>query len=113
MDRSSPINPEDALQQKRLQELAETFKDAWEHATSADILRFLPPPDDPLRPAALRELIKADLNIRWQRKQPVALEAYLKNFPELSGRLTIDLIFEEFIVRQQFGDQPDLSTYRE
>lgn len=113
MDRPSPTDPDAAIQQKRLQALAETFHEAWSNATSADIQRFLPPRDDPLRPAALRELIKADLNIRWQRKQPVVLEAYLKNYPELSGRLTTDLIYEEFLVRQQFGDHPSLATYQQ
>ena len=58
-------------QESRLRQLVGEFENAWRRASSPgrgpDLRVFLPSPDDPLRRAALEELIKADLLERWQR----------------------------------------------
>ena len=114
MDRPGQPNSHAANDRQRLQSLADTLHEAWKHATSVDLLRFLPPASDPLRRAALTELIKVDLTIRWQRQQPIFLETYLKRFPELgpAARLPQDLILEEFRARQMHGEPPQLDDYR-
>jgi len=57
----------------------------------------------------LAELIKVDLENRWKaNRDPKPLEAYLAEFPELVAELPVDLIYEEFHIRRQAGD--DLST---
>ena len=98
----------------RLMDWVERFEQAWRDAGSADPAAFLPPPDDPLRPSVLHELIKSDLEIRWRRGQPVRLEHYLEKFPELgpAGSLAPELIFEEYRARERFGDRPPLADYR-
>jgi serine/threonine protein kinase len=99
---------------RRLNELAERLEAAWQNAETVDLGALLPGPADPLRPAALRELIKTDLEIRWRRGQPAVLERYLGEFPEL-GPVTAppaELIFEEYRVRQLHGDQPSMDTYK-
>jgi serine/threonine protein kinase/formylglycine-generating enzyme required for sulfatase activity len=98
----------------RLLELVGRFEQAWREAGSADLAAFLPPPEDPLRPAALHELIKTELEIRWRRGLGGELEDYLKKFPELgpAESLPPQLIFEEYRVRQRFGDRPLLNDYR-
>jgi hypothetical protein len=77
--------------------------------------RYLPPPADPLRPLALRELIKTDLEIRWRRGLGVTLEFYLSRFPELGPAqvLSPELVYEEYAVRHRHGDRPALAIYQE
>jgi serine/threonine protein kinase/tetratricopeptide (TPR) repeat protein len=100
---------------KRVQELADRFAAAWQHAETVDLASYLPPEGDPLRAAALVELLKTDLEMRWQRNQVVGLEEYVQRFPELGSAQTVpvQLIYEEFRVRHRFGDQPQLSSYKQ
>ena len=113
MDRSSKAGSL-SDQEKRLQQLSETFQEAWKKATSVNIQTYLPPVGDPLRHRALCQLVKTELSIRWQRKQKVLLEQYLKSYPELgsAGALPAELIFEEFRVRQLHGDRVAMDEYR-
>jgi serine/threonine protein kinase len=63
---------------------------------------------------ALVELIKVDLEYRWQRQRaPKLVEEYTAEFPELisAGLVPADLIYEEYHIRKQAGDQPQQSEY--
>ncbi len=99
---------------QRLQDLTDRFENAWQQADSVDLGVFLPPAGDPLRNVALFELIKSDLEIRWRHGQIIGLEFYLDRFPELGDaeHFPVELIFEEYRVRQLYGDKPELATYR-
>jgi hypothetical protein len=99
----------------RLQEAADRFEELWRSDGAADVQRFLPYPEDPLRPVILEELIKADLEFRWRRGQGMELECYLEQFPELATARgpSPQLIYEEYRVRQCYGDRADLVVYRE
>jgi hypothetical protein len=98
----------------RLQSCASRFEDSWRQREDVPIDEFLPPAGDSLRPAALYELIKTDLEIRWRRGQRALLDFYLGRYPELgrAENLPAALVVEEFRVRQMLGDRPDLSTYQ-
>jgi serine/threonine protein kinase len=102
------------LEWHRLQELADRYQESWQEGKSADLERFLPALDNPLRPQVLHELIVVDMEMRWQRGQVVGLEYYVEKYPELgtAPSLPAKLIFEEYHVRHRFGDRPDLSTYQ-
>ncbi len=111
-------NPGDLGQLKtneleQLQNIAERLEEAWRQGHSVDLGQFLPPPGDALRPIVLRELIKTELELRWQRGQRVHLESYLEKYPELGSASTIapELIYEEYRVRQFYGDKPSLSVF--
>src|SRR5262245_46257428 len=71
------------------------------------------PADHPLRRPALVEMIKIDLERRWQSGRRVAVEAYLKLLPELGppDTLPADLIQTEYEVRRQFGAPADLTDF--
>src|SRR5262249_49846900 len=71
---------------------------------------LLPPPGDPTRRAVLIELVKTDLEIRWRRRRGLLLEHYAARFPELvaDGEPPVELIYEEYWVRQRHGDRPEL-----
>jgi serine/threonine protein kinase len=99
---------------RRLNELANRLEEAWQNAETVDLGPLLPAATDPLRTAALRELIKTDLAIRWRRGKTAELESYLRDFPELSsaGGTCVELLYEEFRVRHLYGDKPALDAYQ-
>ena len=106
----SPLTNDDW---KQLLSVADRFEEAWKGTEPADLARFLPPADTPLRVAVLQELIKTDLEVRCRRGLPVALEDYAARFPELGSArdLPAVLIYEEYRVRTLFGDRPPLTAY--
>jgi len=66
---------------------------------------------DRLRVPALIEMIKIDLERRWQRGRQIPLETYLKAYPELASPegLLVTLLRAEYEVRCQFGAPPSQS----
>jgi len=67
---------------------------------------FLPQDNRAVRELALPELIKVDLEYRWQHDcSPRQMESYAEQFPELGplDALPAELIYEEFQVRMQAG----------
>ncbi len=98
-----------------LQAFAERFAKAAVSSASVDLAAYLPPVGQSVRAAVLHELIKIDLEIRWQRKQGLPLEDYQRRFPELGPlpALPAQLIYEEYRARRLFGDAPPLEQYHE
>ena len=101
----------------RLQDILDRFEKAWNNVGSEDAIdlrAYLPPVEDTLRPVALSELIKAELEIRWRRGQTVRIESYINEFPELQVVGTLPpLIYEEYRVRHMHGDKPPVTAYQE
>ena len=106
---------------KRIEEKVNLLAAAWElcatkGAALPRIDRLVEDIPAEERRLMLSELIKADLEYRWQdRRAPQYLEFYLDELPEL-GRiddLPVDLIYEEIQVRMQVGDHVDIATVLE
>lgn len=97
-----------------LQKLRKRFEVARQLLGPGDIGGFLPATGERLRPLAILELVKCDLDHCWRDGRGLVIEEYLKRLPELrdNPELLAVLIAEEFRVRQQYGDQPNLSGYR-
>jgi predicted Ser/Thr protein kinase len=98
---------------RELEQMLAEFGRSWDEQRLAAQLRRLPA-DSPLRPLALCEMVKVDLERRWQRGRKVLLDAYLKSYPELGTAETLpaDLVWAEFRVRQRFGSRADLAEYQ-
>jgi len=99
-----------------LSNCVETLVAAWESGGGAPRLADFLPEDAPkIRRLALVELIKVDLEFRWQhREMPKCIEEYTKDFPELaSDGIPADLIYEEYHVRRQAGDDVSSEDYLE
>jgi serine/threonine protein kinase len=117
MQRSVPLEAQNTSQ-LRVFDLSGTFQKAWLNAPATqeapNLSQFLPPADDPLRLTVLHELIKIDLQRRWQRQQAARLEDYVGQFPELDlpGNLPAELIHEEYCIRHLHGDKPELYSYQ-
>jgi serine/threonine protein kinase len=93
----------------------DAFVAAWGKSEEPPpIADFLPADPPLLRHMTLVELIKVDLEYRWlQRKVPRRLEEYLTDHVELSEALPADLIYEEYHIRSQAGEQPQPEEYLE
>ncbi|MEM8666753.1 MAG: protein kinase [Planctomycetota bacterium] len=94
------------------------FVEAWESADSPPSLASFIPDAEPLRTLVLTELIKVDLEYRWQhRDSPKRISEYLTEFPELRQEDTsgpaAELIYEEYHVRRQAGLEVDPRDYIE
>ncbi|MBI3466009.1 MAG: protein kinase [Planctomycetes bacterium] len=99
-----------------LSDRVEALVAAWEGQEQPPRLEeFLPDETAAVRRMVLTELIKVDLEYGWrERRRPRLLEAYLDEFPELAaGGIPGDLIYEEYHVRRQSGDDPAREEYFE
>ncbi len=88
--------------------------EAWNSGSEPALEQFLPDAAPTLRRMVLNELVKVDLEQRWQPgRTPWRLEEYLAALPELGGRdrLPCDLIYEEFHIRKQSGIEVDPQEY--
>jgi eukaryotic-like serine/threonine-protein kinase len=100
------------------------FDQSWRSGMVPRIEDFLPPASGngpalsgPARRELLEEMIKVDLECRWRRPggsdvRP-RLQDYVARFPELGPleRLPLELIGEEYRVRQRWGDRPGAAEY--
>jgi serine/threonine protein kinase len=115
MQESPDAKPLTPAEQERLNNLVGAFENAWKKLNHVDLNAFLPAAGDPLRPAAIRALVRSDMEIRYRRGRPLDLGHYLQNFPELGNcsTLPVNLLFEEYRLRQRFGQPVSLAGYRE
>jgi serine/threonine protein kinase len=91
----------------------DAFVEAWESATAPpDLNPFLPQAGE-IRRLTLVELIKVDLEYRWlSRGCPKRILEYFTEFPELAQtRIPCDLIYEEFHIRKQSGQEVSADEY--
>jgi tRNA A-37 threonylcarbamoyl transferase component Bud32 len=125
---SDPSPPNhDADHTPQFEEYILRFENAWRHGNCPDIADFLPTASDSfttmLRDVVLHELVKIDLEFRCRQNsaalrpepgaRPILLEDYVSLLSEL-GPLTdlpLDLIVEEYRVRQRFSDTPPHAEY--
>lgn len=63
--------------------------------------------------AARGTILRIDQRYRWQRGERVSAETYLQKHCEIShdAETAVDLIFNEYLVREQCGDQPDVAEF--
>ena len=62
-------------------ELIQTFEDAWIAGTAPEINDFLPTPTHRQFDEILLELVRVDLEFRWQHGEAKALDDYRLEFP--------------------------------
>jgi len=116
-------------------DMLDRFEQVWQEGQPPDIASFLATSpiaanDASVRRQVLEELVKIDLEYRWQRAGAQASEAsgastagvlparptiehYLAVHPELApdGEVAIDLVAEEYRIRRRRGDQPGLLSF--
>lgn len=107
---SSPLesstNGNDAWRAR--EEILNRFEIAWRETGDALIEHFLPAEEAAGRDELLCELIKIDLEYRWENGAKTGIEHYFKRFPQLlnSEATVLDLIREEVALRCFHGCPP-------
>jgi hypothetical protein len=103
VDLQAPSLSEDERQ--RLEAGLAEFEREWDEALLAVRVAQLPEAEKPLRRYLLVGMVRIDLRRRWQRGQPVTVENYLGEYPELGTADTVaaELIWEEYEARCQHG----------
>lgn len=94
----------------RLTQSLEAFSAAWDESpyppTISEYIEEYSAPDYVhITLELVPELIKLDLENRWQRGLRRQLEDYEFDVPQLSSLITVDLIFEEYHIRRRSGDK--------
>jgi tetratricopeptide (TPR) repeat protein len=66
-------------------------------------------------PAALAAVLRVDQRERWQAGERVLAEAYLQKYPSVRSdpESAVDLIYNEFRLREQQREEPTLDEYRQ
>ena len=94
----------------------EAYLAAWQGDGPPSLETFLPAASAPSRPITLLELIKVDLEQRWQREVPrPSLSDYVAAYPELGAldQLPAELIAEEVLVRRRYDRDFQMSQFLE
>jgi len=89
---------------------------AWDGAIEPpDIAGFVGDYEPAVRRMVLLELIKVDLEYRWNQPEQVEpIEYYIKAWPELRvGGVPAELLYEDIFQRRQHGEQVDINDYSE
>jgi serine/threonine protein kinase len=105
--------PNDEELWDQIAEAIDRLSAAWDlhftgSRTEPRLAEYLPADKPELAKFILPELVKVDLEYRWQyRRSPRRVEEYVADFPTLGpvSQLPVDLIHEELQVRMQAGDR--------
>src|SRR5688572_25131697 len=90
----------------------EAFQRRWSEGRCPDVDAFLAEAG-PLPPAQVAAVLRADQRHRWQIGQRVPAEDYLARHPPAATdpEAAVDLIFNEFRLREQAGERPGKEEY--
>lgn len=95
-----------------LTETLEAFSEAWNTSPfPPSIVDYLPESETSLRSRLVPELIKLDLEQRWQQGLSKLVEDYSEDIPDLQILMTVDLVFEEYHIRKTAGDRVSPTEY--
>lgn len=96
----------------QLEAALEAFGAAWEDAAPPPAVQdYLDTCAPQFRNQLVVELIKVDLEQRWQRGLRRLIEDYVSDIPGLDQYVTVQLIFEEYHARKQAGDDVSPTEY--
>lgn len=97
---------------RRREDILSEFEESWLRGEPRDIRNYLDV-DKAQRLPLLIELIHIDLELRLKSGQPIRLEHYLGQFPELSDDrdAVVDLIVSEFTLRERYERHVDPIDY--
>jgi serine/threonine-protein kinase len=91
---------------------AEQLQLLWQQGQQPDVNEFLARAGS-LMPAQVAAVLRVDQRWRWQAGQRVVAEVYLQYHPEIcsDAEAWLDLIYNEFLLRERLREQPDLAEY--
>jgi len=89
------------------------FDQSWKEGSVAEWVGRLEELPASVRPAALAEMVKIDLEQQWQHGRQVSLESYLQRLPELGNpeTVSVELIHAEYEARREAGAPARLADF--
>ena len=96
-----------------LEHFVDAFEEEISEVAGARLEDFLPPTSHPEYEQIVVELLRVDLEHRWQSDQPRSLEDYRERFPAIFQQpsLAEPIAFEEYRLRCQSGGRPSVAEY--
>ncbi len=87
---------------------AEQLFRLWQHGERVDLDTFLGTAGQ-LSAGELAAVLRVDQRQRWQAGERILAESYFERYPDLrtDAEAAVDVIFQEFLLRQQLGECPD------
>ena len=98
--------------QEWIDQVADRFEATWDTSTPASIHEFLGDATGQRRRSLLAELVKIDLECRWQAGKPRQLDDYLSELPGLldpDGALPDELVLAARSITRRYGGEASLS----
>lgn len=98
---------------QELDEFVEAYELAWHGRSAPALADFLPPRGHARYPNIVLELVRVDIELRWQRGCARSLDDYRRQFPDLldDPRALAQVAFEEFRARRQRGETVTAADY--
>lgn len=92
----------------------EPFESAALRGDQPDLGDYLPAENHPRYLRVHLELVRLDLEFRWERGDCTNLESYIDRFPALARDPSVlrEAALEEFRQRETAGEEPDPAEYR-
>lgn len=93
----------------------DAFELAWSSGSVPEPRDFLPQGEDQHYSSVLQEILRVDIEHRWDRGLSRPLEQYLAEFPELavSHDLFVQVAYEDYRTRKQAGESVTPEEYSE
>src|SRR5262245_49905997 len=93
-------------------EPADRLADMWRRGLRPDVREFLAAAG-PLPRAEVVGVLRVDQRERWRTGERVPAEAYLAACPASDAELAVELIYAEFLLREELGENPTEGEYVE
>ncbi len=96
--------------------IARRYETAWRSATPAqrpDPSSYYPEPDAPEFAAVRLAVLRSDIGLKYEAAEPIQVECYIERDPTLDPDSIVALLYEEFCLREEFGDAPVPIEYEE
>jgi len=96
----------------RVESAVRSLEEQWRHGEPT-LERYWVDHDPDQTTSVLAALVKADLRCRFARGGRPSVNEYLARFPRLvdEGERVLSLIYEEFCLREEQGEQPDAESF--
>ena len=96
----------------RVDSAVRSLEEQWRHGEPT-LEQYWAEHDSDQTTSVLAALVKADIRCRFARGGRPSVNEYLERFPRLcaEGERVLSLIYEEFCLREEQGEQPDAESF--
>lgn len=91
-----------------------TLRREWQAGNEPELVAFVSRFPEISR-SELAALIRIDFDVRWSHNERRRPEDYFRLFPAIAddAELAVDLIYDEYLAREQSGERPEVAEYEQ